>query len=184
MSFITYVALLRGINVGGHKVIKMDDLRSAFEALKFEKVRTLLASGNVLFRSRQTPRDELASRIEAHLEKELGHSIGVLIRSIGDLEEMAAGDPFEECGATEDAKLYVSFLSAPLTLPFQVPFESTKEGFRITRVTSSEMFLVSRRLPNGRFGEPAALTGSSSTIKITTRNWNTVLRLIASARPP
>lgn len=64
-----YVAFLRGINVGGHGLIKMIDLKKAFEKMGFENVRTLLASGNVVFESEQTDNKALTTEIESFLKK-------------------------------------------------------------------------------------------------------------------
>ena len=74
-----YLALLRGINVGGNKMIKMEDLRKAFEGSGYQHVRTLLASGNVIFEAPKTKSEILSKTIEAKLKTEFGHEIGVLL---------------------------------------------------------------------------------------------------------
>ena len=66
---VQHLALLRGINVGGKKLVKMADLRTAFEELGFAEVSTYIASGNVLFRAPRQKRAELAARIESDLTK-------------------------------------------------------------------------------------------------------------------
>ena len=72
-----FVALLRGINVGGNKMVKMDDLKKWFAAIGFKSVKTILNSGNVLFESADKDEDELVKRIQGKLKTELGHEIGV-----------------------------------------------------------------------------------------------------------
>jgi uncharacterized protein (DUF1697 family) len=67
-----YVAMLRGINVGGHKRIKMDQLRASFEALGFEQVRTYIQSGNVVFKTRKLSSVALSKRIEEKILSDFG----------------------------------------------------------------------------------------------------------------
>ena len=104
------VALLRGINVGGHRVA-MADLRRHFQALKLRQVETFIASGNVIF---EAPADAdpaaLEVRIEEHLGKKLGFECPTLIRSLDHLAAIAAAKPFPRI-RPEDS-LYVTFLRA------------------------------------------------------------------------
>ncbi|MDQ4049187.1 MAG: DUF1697 domain-containing protein, partial [Actinomycetota bacterium] len=67
-----YLALLRGVNVGGKNLVKMADLRAAFEEMGFADVATYIASGNVLFRAPRQRREELAARIESELTRRFG----------------------------------------------------------------------------------------------------------------
>jgi len=77
-----FVALLRGINVGGNKMVKMDDLKKWLAALGFKNVITILNSGNVLFESSDHDEDVLAKKIAGKLKSELGHEVGIQVRSI------------------------------------------------------------------------------------------------------
>jgi uncharacterized protein (DUF1697 family) len=79
-----YVALLRAINVGGH-VVKMDRLRTVFEALRFGRVETFIASGNVLFDSGESDTAALEQMIETRLEKELGYEVTTFLRRPAEL---------------------------------------------------------------------------------------------------
>jgi len=108
---IKYVAFLRGINVGGHKAIKMEKLKKAFETLGLENVKTLLASGNVLFEAPSASASTLTKKIENKLEAAFGHEIGVLIRKIEELQRLAEVDPFAGIKVTPQTRLYVTFLS-------------------------------------------------------------------------
>ena len=80
----SYIALLRGVNVGG-KVAKMETVRASFEALGFEEVATYVQSGNVLFQAKAAGESALAKKIAARLEKDIGFSPGVLVLSAADL---------------------------------------------------------------------------------------------------
>jgi uncharacterized protein (DUF1697 family) len=103
-----YVALLRAINVGGH-VVKMDRLRAAFEALRFGRVETFIASGNVLFDSAESDTAALEQRIETRLEKELGYEVTTFLRRPTELSAIVSSLPFTD-GELEGCTLSVAFL--------------------------------------------------------------------------
>jgi len=105
-----YVAFLRAINVGGHTV-KMDHLRSLFEALEFSNVETFIASGNVIFDSSSKAAKALEKKIEAHLQKALGYNVATFIRSTSELAEVARYKPFSDAELTAEGNiLYIGFL--------------------------------------------------------------------------
>ena len=87
------VALLRGINVGGHRV-KMSDLQAHLSALGLAGVETVIASGNVAFESDRKADRSLEEAIEVHLERALGYAVATFVRTIPELEEVASQDPF------------------------------------------------------------------------------------------
>src|SRR5262249_61226603 len=91
-----FAAFLRGINVGGNKLIKMEDLKKCFAAAGFKNVKTILASGNVLFESTTADEDALAKRIADKLKAELGHDVGIQIRSIDEIQKITNHDPFKK----------------------------------------------------------------------------------------
>ena len=88
-----YVALLRGINVGGSSRVEMPRLKGCFEDLGFHRVRTYINSGNVLFETRAKDRTRLARRIEKAIEEEFGFSVRVLLRSAGELDRLVKAIP-------------------------------------------------------------------------------------------
>jgi uncharacterized protein (DUF1697 family) len=106
-----YVAFLRAINVGGHTV-KMDYLRTLFEALGFTNVETFIASGNVIFDSPSRSNKALERRIEASLELTLGYAVKTFIRSTSELAEIASHKPFPEAKVNAAHALYIGFLAA------------------------------------------------------------------------
>jgi uncharacterized protein (DUF1697 family) len=107
-----YVALLRGINVGG-RVVKMDRLRALFEALKLRRVETLIASGNVLFDAAARDATALERRVERHLADALGFDVATFVRTPDELARAAARQPFAP-SASPDHALWIGFLkSAP-----------------------------------------------------------------------
>src|SRR5580700_4419145 len=89
-----YVAFLRGMNVGGHRLAN-DELRAHFTTMGFAEVATFRASGNVVFTGKAQPLDELKQRIEAGLEKQLGYAVPTFVRTAAEVQAIAAATPFE-----------------------------------------------------------------------------------------
>lgn len=90
-----YVALLRGVNVGGNSTVPMADLRSVFEGIGFEAVRTYINSGNVVFTAPEQDRASLTSRIEGAIEARFGFPVATLVRDIGEVRSIVAALPPE-----------------------------------------------------------------------------------------
>jgi uncharacterized protein (DUF1697 family) len=110
-----YVALLRGINVGGKNLIKMPALKACFEANAFEDVATFIQSGNVLFASPETPAAELTQRIEAMLAETFGYQANVVVRNRKQMRAVVERAP-DAFGADPVRYRYdVIFLKEPLT---------------------------------------------------------------------
>ena len=161
---IPYVAFLRGINVGGHKIIKMDALRRAFEKLGMKKVKTILASGNVLFEAAESNPDTLCQKIETGLEKSLGHPVGVVLRSMTQIEKLEKADPFKGVAITPATRLWVTLL------------KKKQKG-------KSEVFTVFQVSDNLRAGMDAMDNLDKTYGKhITTRSWNTLGRILKAHR--
>jgi uncharacterized protein (DUF1697 family) len=105
------IALLRGINVGGHAVIKMAELKELFESLGLKDVGTHIQSGNVLFTADETDRERLASRLEREIERSLGHAVTVFVLSPKQLRDAAAHNPFDPERLDEKQRCHLMFLS-------------------------------------------------------------------------
>src|SRR5690348_9347846 len=101
-----YIALLRGINVGGHTV-KMERLRELFTEVGFTHVRTYIQSGNVFFETAQTDRKILTQTIELHLRQSLGYEVPVFLRTIPELEQIVELNPFQHINVTSDMRACV-----------------------------------------------------------------------------
>jgi uncharacterized protein (DUF1697 family) len=113
-GLVRYVAFLRGINVGGHRV-KMERLRELFAELGFEGAETFIASGNVIFRAPGGEPAGIEAKVEAHLGRALGYAVDTFLRTADELASVVAARPFaeEEAGAPGHS-LYVAFLRGPL----------------------------------------------------------------------
>ncbi len=178
----TYVALLRGINVGGHKRVSMDRLRQAFESLGFKDVRTLLASGNVLFSAPPTSPARLARKIEARLAQTLGHQISVIIRTVEELQRLADLNPFRRIRVTPRTRLFVTFLSEKPRTRLKIPYLSPDKSYRILRRTRGELCSVLTLGPQwSKNLRQMDILEKEFGKRITTRSWSTVLRLLRTA---
>ena len=102
-----YVAFLRAINVGGHTIIKMADLKRMFESFGLENVQTYIQSGNVIFESDDENGDSLEPRIESQLEKASGFKIRLFVRTMRELQSVVSKSPFTAAGAET---VFVAFL--------------------------------------------------------------------------
>ncbi|MBI3611065.1 MAG: DUF1697 domain-containing protein [Nitrospirae bacterium] len=173
-----YAAFLRGINVGGNKPVKMDKLKKAFESLGFKNVKTLLASGNVVFEAPKASASVLAKKIEEKLKKTFGHEIGVLIRTITQLQRIEESNPFKGINVTPQTRLYVTFLSEKSKSGLKIPYESPDKNFKILRATENDVCSVPTLSPNCRTVDLMDILEKEFGRKITTRNWNTIAKVL------
>ncbi len=174
-SLTTFVALLRGINVGGKGLIPMAELRSLFTSLGFEDVATYIQSGNVVFRSATADPDEVADRIEGAIAETFASSPTVILRVPVELEAIAARNPFLPGGA-DLTKLHVVFLrDVPEDRAAALdPEHSPGDRFVLD---GREIYL---HLPNGAGRSKLGLDYFERVLGVrgTQRNWNTLVRLI------
>lgn len=173
-----YIAFLRGINVGGHRV-KMDRLRSLFEELNLRDVSTFIASGNVIFSAESEDVDALRDTIERHLAQELGYEVATFLRSPAQLEAIAAVNPTEdEEGARPPSSRYVIFLhvAAPKSLRSELAgLESEMDQFRFS-ATEVYWRIQGRLTDSPLFG--GGLDRATRAIPTTMRNMNTLRRIV------
>ena len=175
----TCIALLRGINVGGHKKVAMAELRGLCEELGLEDARTLLQSGNLVFRSaRKAP--QLERLLEAEVEKRLGLATHFFVRSAAEWQRLVARNPFPAEAGSDPGHL----LAMPLK---DAPKPAAVEALRAA-ITGRERVAVEGR--EAYLVYPDGVGASRLTISIierklgtrgTGRNWNTVLKLAAAA---
>jgi uncharacterized protein (DUF1697 family) len=176
---VIYIAMLRGINVGRGKVVKMEQLRTSFAALGFGEVRTYVQSGNVVFESERKPA-ELTRTIEAKIQCDFGFTVPVLIKTSTELVQIVRDNPLLRVKGIDVSKLHVTFLSnAPPKTAASVleDLATTRERFRIL---NREIYLY---CPDG-YGN-SKLTNTTIEKKFslvaTTRNWRTVNALLEMA---
>jgi uncharacterized protein (DUF1697 family) len=172
---IRYVAFLRGINVGGHRLIKMDELGRLFTAMGLSDVRTVIASGNVLFASEEADAKKLTARIELALEESLGYRVDVMLRTMARLRDLIELDPVQP--KKGEGHLYVTFLpDVPATVP-PLPAHFPDEYFSVLAVSEAEVLVSATKMPNGLHGDPGKYLKKHFGKVTTTRNWNTVVKI-------
>lgn len=175
-----YIALLRGINVGGHRV-PMTRLRELFTELDFTNVRTYIQTGNVFFETDEDDRIALQQRIEAHLASSLGWPAPTCLRTIAELEAVLALDPFAGIELTDERRFAITFLRTPHTRTIDLPLLTPKGGFELVALTPMELFVV-WHLKDGRpLNDVTALDklfGDGGT----TRFWHTAAKILAAAK--
>jgi uncharacterized protein (DUF1697 family) len=170
----TYVALLRGINLGARNKVSMPELRALFESLGAEDVETYVQSGNVVFRSGDDP-GTLTDAIQKRISRNLGLSVTVLLRTRQQLAKVFSGNPLANDNR-EPTKLHITFLTAkpdPARVRTLDPKRAEPDEFR---VIGQEIYL---HCPNG-YGK-SKLTNAyfekQLGVGATTRNWKTVTKL-------
>lgn len=170
-----YVALLRGINVGGNTMIKMEELRNTFEALGFKNVVSYINSGNLAFDTRTASDTALAAKIEKAVEKQAGKPVKVMVRPQSDIEKILGNNPYHGEYASHK-EMHVLFLNADLP-------KDKVEQLRAA-APEAERFTVSGReiychLPMGVADSfmGRGLFEKKLKVDVTARNWRTVEKL-------
>ncbi|MBZ0277920.1 MAG: DUF1697 domain-containing protein, partial [Anaerolineae bacterium] len=166
-----------GINVGGNKKIPMAELKVLYESLKFEHVKTLLQSGNVIFATDQTDLDALAAQIEAGIIARFGFESKIILRTCAQLRAVAENHPYTATQLTEPSKTLVTFLeSAPDAAAIQTLLDD-HQGPEILHVIGAELFVF---FPDGAGRSKLTNVFIEKRLKTTgtARNWNTVQKLL------
>jgi uncharacterized protein (DUF1697 family) len=173
-----YVAFLRAINVGGHAVVKMDRLQRAFCEAGCEDVKTVIQSGNVVFRAPGNTPAGLFQRIQENLRLLTGQKVAVMFRKGSEIAEMVRLRPFEGLRQETDSKWYVTFLHSRPTVSLRLPFISEREALEVFRISDREAFVVSWRIPGkAMYGFPNKIIEKELGVFATTRNWSTVMKI-------
>lgn len=178
MADTQYLALLRGINVGGNNIIKMADLKACFEDMGFTEVVTFIQSGNILFRSAEKDKTKLTRKIEQGLSKRFSYKSRLVVVTYKELKQAVEGAP-KGFGKESDKYRYdVIFLKAPLSPPEAMKNVSIKEGVDSAYAGKSVLYF-------SRLISKASQSYLTKTIKLpvyqnmTIRNWNTTTKLLA-----
>jgi len=179
---IEYVAFLRGINVGGKKLIKMEALRRVIESLGFKNVRTFIQSGNVIFESRETNRETLTAKVEKELLKSFGHDVTVVLQTVVELEAILKLNPFRKIKAGADVVMFVTLLAGEPAVKAKLPLRSSTEKLEVLAIKNRAALILCHRKPNGLFSFPNNFLEKHFQVAATTRNWNTVQRIVAFAK--
>jgi uncharacterized protein (DUF1697 family) len=177
-----YLALLRGINVGGNSIIRMADLKACFEAGRFGNVSSFIASGNVLFSCDNTETRKLAVRIERMLSARFHADLRVVLRSKQQLRAIVEGAPKGFGLQPAKFRYDVFFVREPVTVADVLKALTLKEG--VDAATAGRGVVYATRLIAKASQSRLSRVASSPIYKdITIRNWNTTQKLFALMCP-
>jgi len=172
--------MLRGVNLGPHKRIKMDALRDLYASLKFEEPRTYVQSGNVIFRTKEKDLGLIAGKIQKALEKKLACRTDVILRTVEDLGRVVAVTPFAGRDL-EPGKILVTFLAGE-------PGREAENALAAFKKYPEELHLKGRELfiyfPDGAGRSKLPWSKVEKFLKVTgtARNWNSVTKMLDMAR--
>lgn len=170
-----YICLLRGINVGGNKRIKMADLRKLLAGIGFNKVKTILQSGNVVFETDETDREKLAQKIGEAIIKQYDFEVKIILRTAQEWQAIIDKKPDYEIEVAGNRLLVMCLDSTPSPENNAALLES-HHGDEIIHILEQEIFIY--------YGDGMAKSKLSNAVLerklnvvTTARNWNTVIKL-------
>lgn len=175
------IALLRGINVGGRNRIAMADLRTLFESLGFVDVKTLLQSGNVVFRGDRRSNQALERLLEVETASQLNVSADYVLRTTQELDAVIAGNPFPDEATSDPSHLVVLFPKDDATEKNVSALRAAIKGNEVVRGGGKQIYIhyqdgIGRsKLTNDLIERRLGSRGTG-------RNWNTVLKLAELAK--
>jgi len=175
MTVNTYVAFLRGINVGGHHTVPMAFLKKDLEKLGFSNINTILNSGNIIFDS-NSPFTALDFDLEIYFQKEFGFAVPVIVRNKENILDILKSTPFKNIEMNSQKRLYVSFLKEKSPATLEVPKVFENGSFMITGIANRSVYSV---LDLSTSKTPKAMNVLEQLFgkNITTRSWNTIERI-------
>ncbi|MBJ3809598.1 DUF1697 domain-containing protein [Streptomyces flavofungini] len=178
MATKIYAALLRGINVGGSRKVPMARLRPLLEGLGHSGVRTYLQSGNAVFTADHGDEESLAAELSAALAVEFGFTVDVLVRDADYLRAVADGCPFP-AAALEGKQLHVTYFSAPVDAARYADIDQAAFLPEEFRLGDRALYLYAPDgLGRSKLGEALARPALTKGLIATSRNWNTVSKLV------
>lgn len=178
MPVSVVIAMLRGVNVGPHKRIKMDALCAICRSIKLEEPRTYVQSGNVIFKTKESDLNALREKIQKAIERKAGFSCDVILRTPEEFRRAIAANPFAKQKDIHPSKLLVTFLAAE---PAREAHATLKE---LSAKHPEEIHLIGQELyiyfPNGAGRTKLPWSSVEKLLKVTgtARNWNSVTKML------
>ncbi|HEX8269575.1 MAG TPA: DUF1697 domain-containing protein [Flavobacterium sp.] len=172
-----YIALLRGINVGGHKSIKMETLRNTFSELPFQNVSTYIQSGNIIFNSAESDQKALSDHIAAHIQKHFSFDVPVIVVTPIELKNIIGSNPFADRTTDDAVQPYIAFLSDDANPENLFELEQIDFGKDEWRYGKKCLYIsyfdsaANTKLEN-------SLIERKLKVQSTVRNWKTVKKLL------
>ena len=175
----TYIALFRGINVGGNNVLPMKELVARLESIGAQNVKTYIQSGNAVFQSQETNASLLQNKISAAIKKSHGFEPQVFLLKLEDMEKVVDANPFPEA-ESEPKTLYVHFLASMPKNPDFAILESIKSERERFVLKDGVLYL---HAPDGIGRSKLAANAEKLLgVPVTSRNWRTVRKIMDMAK--
>ena len=175
-----YLAMVRGVNVGAHQRIKMENLRASCESLEWRNAKTYIQSGNVVFRAGKESSSALAKKLESCVLRDFGFSLNVIVRTREEIGRIVKNNPLLKENGLDESKLHVAFLSeTPPPAALKKLQELTLRPDR-ARASGREIYFY---FPNGVSGSSLWKHPFERVLAVvmTMRNWKTVNQLFEMA---
>ncbi len=174
---ITYFAFLRGMNLGKRNV-KMDELRAIFAELKLENVRSYIASGNIIFDTKEKDEKKLTAKIEKHLKERLSYDVKVMLRSQAELSALLKNNPFKN--PPEGTKTYINFYNElPAKAAMKTFLDACNSETEIFKFQGRELYMMFHvGFSESRFFKNPKLEKQLGVLA-TNRNLNTPTKMLA-----
>lgn len=173
----THLALLRGINVSGHNMIKMEALKTTLEAIGFQNVQTYIQSGNVFVDTEEENAASVGFKIKQEIFKAFGHEVPIVVIGKTDLEKSLKNNPFLKEKDVDSKKLYVAFVSTTLR-------SDSINDLKISQFKPDEASIDENRIyikyavGAGKTRFDQKYIEKKLNVTATIRNWNTVTQLL------
>ncbi len=176
-----YIALLRGINVSGQKLIKMAELRTQLTEAGLGNVQTYIQSGNIVFESDEKSKQKLEQTIKDKIKADFGFDVPVMVKTVEDLKNAQQNNPYTKDDTRDPKKVYVAFLSGkPLSenMAKLAEVDYSPEEYQLIDTD----FFIHSPMGAGKSKMSNNLIENKLKITATTRNLNTIQRLIDMAQ--
>ena len=172
----TYIGVLRAINLGSHNKIAMSDLRAMMEKVGFEDCKTLILSGNIVFKCATSSVDKVEKTLEAASTKQLGVTTDYFVRTAKEWQAIIAANPFRKEAKTDPARLIMMCLRDAPTADQVKALQAAIKGREVVKAIGRQAYIV---YPDGqgRSRLTIQLIEKALGTRGTARNWNTVLKL-------
>lgn len=170
----TYIALFRGINVGGHNKLPMKELRALLDSFGYQNVDSYIQTGNVIFQTEKSDKKKIAGNISSGIENQHGFKPDVLLLELEEFEKAIASNPFPQAVA-KPKSLHLMFLASPPSNPDLESLEEIKNNSERFELKDKVFYL---HTPDG-FGRSklAGKTEKALGVSMTGRNWRTVQKI-------
>jgi uncharacterized protein (DUF1697 family) len=173
----THLALLRGINVSGHNIIKMEALKTTLKAIGFQNVQTYIQSGNVFVDTEEENAPSVAFKIKQEIFKAFGHEVPIVVIGKSDLEKSLKNNPFLKEKEVDTKKLYVAFVSIALKSDSINDLKMSQVKPDEANIDESRIY-IKYSVGAGKTRFDQKYIEKKLNVTATIRNWNTVTQLL------